>query len=177
MIHIHTRGEVRGPFTSEELSELWKFGEIGPDAADWYRGMKAWAPVTQFKPYDPVAARTPQDQIRLTTAHTVANAEIETELDIVASEYAHGMNFIGDLLVLLRDEWGGRSKKMQDALRSARVACLQELRKEAWLLGADAVIGIAFDYTELTGHGKSMTLLVASGTAVRLVQHPPPFSD
>lgn len=87
------------------------------------------------------------------------------------------MNFIGDLLVLLRDEWGGRSKKMQDALRSARVACLQELRKEAWLLGADAVIGIAFDYTELTGHGKSMTLLVASGTAVRLVQHPPPFSD
>ncbi len=121
-----------------------------------------------------MAARTPATHIRLTTAPTVVNAEIETEIDIITAEYAHGLSLIGDLMVEIRDGWGGRSKKMQDALRSARVACLAELRNEAFAIGADAVIGVDLDYTELSGHGKSMTLLVASGTAVRLVVSPPP---
>lgn len=175
MIYLHMDGETHGPFTADELSELWSCGEIAEGAHYWYRRMSGWTPVTEFKPPDPVAVRTPREAIVLTTAPTVANAKIEVELEILTAEYAHGLNLWGDLLVELRDGWGGRSQRMQETLRRARVSCLDELREEAWAIGADAVIAVDLDYVELGGHGKSMTLLVASGTAVRLAVTPPAF--
>lgn len=68
------------------------------------------------------------------------------------------------------DTFGGRSKTMQDGLREARKTALSELRLEAQALGADAVVGIDLDYSEISGGGKSMLFLVASGTAVKLDQ-------
>ena len=54
-------------------------------------------------------------------------------------------------------------------LRDARRTALGELRREAPMVGADAVIGIDLDYQELTGGGKGgMIMVVATGTAVRL---------
>ena len=38
---------------------------------------------------------------------------------------------------------------------------------EAYELGADGVIGIDLDYSEISGKGKGMLFLVASGTAVK----------
>ena len=55
---------------------------------------------------------------------------------------------------------------MQQGLKEARTAALDELRAEALALGADAVVGIDLDYSEISGGGKSMLFLVASGTAV-----------
>lgn len=52
--------------------------------------------------------------------------------------------------------------------KKAREAALIELRLEAHQLGADAVVGIDLDYSEISGSGKSMLFLVASGTAVRV---------
>ena len=66
--------------------------------------------------------------------------------------------------------FGGRSKSYQNALKDARIAVLNELRREATMLGADAVIGVSLDYSEISGGGKSTMFLVASGTAVRLAQ-------
>jgi len=39
---------------------------------------------------------------------------------------------------------------------------------EAMALGAHAVVGVDLDYSEISGGGKSMLFLVASGTAVTL---------
>lgn len=177
MIYVHMNGEQHGPFTVDELSELWKLGEIAPSASYWYRGMKSWEPVTGFKPPDPVAQRTPAERIRLSTADTIANAEIETELDIITAECVLGLAFLHDIFAAVRDVVGGRSKAMQDALRTARKTCLDELRNEAHALRADAVIAIDLDYSEISGQGKSMLFLVASGTAVRLVADPPPWPE
>ena len=47
-----------------------------------------------------------------------------------------------------------------------RETCLSELKVEADQLGANAVIGVDLDYSEISGGGKSMLFLVASGTAV-----------
>lgn len=54
------------------------------------------------------------------------------------------------------------------SLRAARKAVLGELKREAAELGADAVIAVDLDYSEISGGGKSMMMLVASGTAVKL---------
>lgn len=69
-----------------------------------------------------------------------------------------------------RDVFGGRNKSSRNALRDARIACLDELRREAEEMGANAVIGIDRDYSEISGGGKSMLFLVAAGTAVKVAK-------
>ena len=168
MIYLSVEGERHGPFTTEELSELWKAGEIDPAHAKyWYRGMPGWLPVSAFTPpsRDP---RTAASAIRLTTVNEVAKHDVEVELEIVSAECVLGMNVWQDFLAKLSDSAGGRSETMQATLKQARRTCLQELRREAFDLGADAVIGVNLAYSEISGPGKSMLFVVASGTAVRL---------
>lgn len=105
----------------------------------------------------------------LTTSMFVAGKEIENELEIITSEVVFGMNIFRDFFAGVRDIFGGRSAATQTVLRDARKAALSELRREALMVGADAVIAIDLDYQELAGGGKSgMLMIVASGTAVRL---------
>ena len=65
----------------------------------------------------------------------------------------------------IRDFVGGRSKAVQKTLRDSRRTALYELKKEAYEVGANAVVGVDLDYVELS-LGGSMVMLVASGTAV-----------
>ena len=101
----------------------------------------------------------------LSTTHSIPGREVQASLGIVSAECVLG---IRDLLGGLRDVIGGRSGTHQKALREARETCLQELAGNADELGADAVVGVDLDYSEISGGGKGMVLLVASGTAVRL---------
>lgn len=171
MIYVDVDGEPQGPFSADELSALWKAGEIDQSARYWYRGMFAWQPVSTFVA-PPVVPRTPLQSIVLTTAPTFARRAIEDELQIVTAECVLGMNIWSDLLAGFTDTFGGRSQTTQNALRAARTTCLDELRREAHGVGADGVIAISLAYSEMSGQGKSMLFLVASGTAVRL--GPPP---
>lgn len=102
------------------------------------------------------------------TTETAHNLPIAKRLDIISAEVVIGMHLFKDIAGVFRDVFGGRSKVMQDGLREARKSALDELRREAHALGADAVVGIDLDYSEISGGGKSMLFLVASGTAVTL---------
>jgi uncharacterized protein YbjQ (UPF0145 family) len=86
----------------------------------------------------------------------------------VSAEVVIGMHLFKDIAAAFRDTFGGRSKMMQDGLRDARKTAMTELRREALEIGADAVVGVKLDYSEISGGGKSMLFLVASGTAVTL---------
>ena len=66
----------------------------------------------------------------------------------------------------MTDFFGGRSEASQKVLKDAKNLCLKELKKEALQAGGNAVIAIDLDYSEMSGSGKSMLFLVASGTAV-----------
>lgn len=173
MIYVHVDGEAQGPFAADELSALWKAGEISPDALCWHRALPGWVPLSDFRAPvgTPVTAR---EHITLTTTPTFARRAIEAELEIVTSECVLGMNLWKDLLASVTDTFGGRSETTQKALRSARQTCLDELRREASWVRADGVVGVNLAYSEMSGQGKSMLFLVASGTAVRL--GPPPVT-
>ena len=107
--------------------------------------------------------------IILTTAPSVPNREVDAVIDIVTAECVFGMNIFRDFMASVRDVVGGRSGATQNVLRDARQTCLDELRQEARMAGADAVIAVDLDYSEISGGGKSgMLFLVASGTAVTL---------
>lgn len=102
------------------------------------------------------------------TTETSPNLEIAERLEIITAECVLGMNIFKDIGSSLRDLVGGRNEAYQKALKDARKAVLLDLRREALLIGADAVVAVDLDYSEISGGGKSMLFLVASGTAVRL---------
>ena len=108
--------------------------------------------------------------IILTTAPSLEGCPVTETLGIVTAECVAGVNIIIDWLAGIRDVVGGRSNSLQQVLRDARNSCLAELKLEADSLGANAVIGVNLDYSEISGGGKSMLFLVASGTAVKVRQ-------
>ena len=104
----------------------------------------------------------------LTTEFAMPEYKVTQRLDIITAECVFGMNMFRDMFASVRDILGGRSGASQKVLRDARKTCLTELRREALISGADAVIGVDLDYSEISGGGKSMLLVVASGTAVKI---------
>jgi len=107
-------------------------------------------------------------ELILTTETTMAGYEVEERIEIITAECVFGMNMFRDMFAGIRDIFGGRSSASQKVLRDSRRVCLTELRREALIVGANAVIGVDLDYNEISGDDKSMLFLVASGTAVRV---------
>ena len=104
-------------------------------------------------------------QAILLTTETAPNLNITKRIEIVTAECAFGMNIFKDLFAGVRDIVGGRSEAVQKTMRDSRKTVLYELKKEAYEVGANAVVGVDLDYVELSNAG-SMVMLVASGTAV-----------
>jgi uncharacterized protein YbjQ (UPF0145 family) len=107
-------------------------------------------------------------EIILTTETSMQGYKIVDRLEIITAECVFGMNMFRDYFAGIRDIFGGRSKASQKVLRDSRRVCLTELRREALISGANAVIGVDLDYNEISGDDKSMLFLVASGTAVTI---------
>ncbi|KJZ31405.1 hypothetical protein TW83_09025 [Paracoccus sp. S4493] len=99
------------------------------------------------------------------TTEATTDFIITRRIDIVTAECAFGMNAFKDLFAGVRNIVGGRSEAVQSTMRDARKTVLQELRREAHAIGANAVVGVDLDYVDLSGSG-TMVMLVASGTAV-----------
>ena len=99
------------------------------------------------------------------TTETAPNLNITRRIEIVTAECAFGMNIFKDLFAGIRDIVGGRSEAVQKTMRDSRRTALYELKKEAHMVGANAVVGVDLDYMEMSTAG-SMVLLVGSGTAV-----------
>lgn len=106
----------------------------------------------------------------LTTSGDVPGREIGTVISIVATEAAIGMNVLRDIANNRRDIVVGRAAASQTSLREARLACLNDLQREAAMVGADAVIAVDLDYNEIStpGSGGGILFVAASGTAVTL---------
>ena len=90
-------------------------------------------------------------------------------IDVISAECALGMNIFKDIANAWRDVGGGRAASLQGVLKEAKTTAMRELRQQALSVGADAVIGVDLDYTEITSSVVSggMLMVVATGTAVR----------
>ena len=106
--------------------------------------------------------------IVLTTETMLPDAGRIERLEVITAECVFGMNLFRDFFAGIRDVFGGHSAASQKVLRDSRKVCLTELRREALMVGANTVIGVDLDYSEISGDGKSMLLVVASGTAARV---------
>ncbi len=105
----------------------------------------------------------------MTTTPSVEGRRVTEYLGLVGGEAILGANIFKDLFASIRDIVGGRSAAYEKELQRAKEIALQEMRDEAAVLGANAVIGVDLDY-ETIGIGQSgnMLMVSASGTAVVL---------
>ena len=104
--------------------------------------------------------------VLLTTAHTLQDVTVTKYLGVVSAECAYGMNMFKDMFANVRNLVGGRSAAVEDTMRDSRETVMQELKREAHAKGANAVIAVDLDYTQLGAGGNMMLLVSASGTAV-----------
>lgn len=103
--------------------------------------------------------------MKLTTTDKLEGEKVEKELGIVSGEIVMGANLGRDILFSLKNLIGGRAESYEKALEKGRHEAIGDLKKEAKKLGADAVIGIKFDYGEM---GEGAMLITCTGTAVKL---------
>ena len=101
----------------------------------------------------------------LTTTPTIEGHPVRHYLGVVTSETIIGANVLKDFMAGIRDLVGGRSNAYEQVLREAKDAALQELTSRAQTLGANAIVGIDFDY-ETVGSSGSMLMVTCRGTAV-----------
>ena len=108
--------------------------------------------------------------ISLSTLSNLPGNRDYSVVGVVSAECVFGMNIFRDVFAAVRDVVGGRSDASEKVLKDLKATCLTELKEEAYKVGADAVLGIDLDYSEFSGGGKSMLFLVASGTAVKIIE-------
>ncbi|MBT3557366.1 MAG: YbjQ family protein [Rhodospirillales bacterium] len=102
----------------------------------------------------------------VTTEPMMDEYRVTQRLEVITAECVFGMNLFKDFFASITDIFGGRSSSSQKVLRDARHTCLTELRREALIAGANAILAVDLNYNEISGDGKSMLFLVATGTAV-----------
>jgi len=101
----------------------------------------------------------------ITTTDTIEGRRVVAYLGVVASDVVMGSNAIRDFFASVRDWVGGRAGSYEKVLADARNEAIGELAERAAKLGADAVIGVDFDYQSVGG---TMLMVAANGTAVKL---------
>ncbi len=104
----------------------------------------------------------------ISTTDSIDGRRVGTYLGIVAGQAVLGTNFVRDFFAGIRDIVGGRSGSYEKELRKAKQVALEEMAEEARELGADAVIGVDLDYEHIGTGERSMLMVSANGTAVRL---------
>jgi uncharacterized protein YbjQ (UPF0145 family) len=105
--------------------------------------------------------------VLLSTTATIDGRRVLSYHGLVTGEAILGANVFRDLFAGIRDIVGGRSAAYEKELRRAKDIALQEMSEQAQAMGANAVIGVDLDY-ETVGHGGSMWMVSACGTAVTI---------
>ncbi len=104
----------------------------------------------------------------VTTTDSVEGRRIGIYLGIVSGEAVLGTNIFRDFFAGIRDIVGGRSGSYEKELRRAKEVALEAMTEQAKDLGADAVVGVDLDYEHIGTGDRSMLMVTANGTAVKL---------
>lgn len=104
----------------------------------------------------------------ITTTDTIDNRPIAQYLGLVSGEAVMGTNVFKDFFASIRDIVGGRSGSYQDQLSDAKQHAIGDMAAMAQELGADAIVGVDLDYEAIGGDQRTLLMVVANGTAVKL---------
>ena len=107
-----------------------------------------------------------------TTTPSIEGYKIVEYISIVNVQVILGVDAWRDLMGSFRSWWGGRAESLEKELRAGFQLANDDLKKEAFLLNANAIIGVEFDGgMELAGDAGTndkMMVVSATGTAVNI---------
>lgn len=105
----------------------------------------------------------------LTTTNNISGYENLEYIGLISSELVIGINIFKDIGASIRDIIGGRSEGYEEEISNAKEEIIKKLENKARNKGADAIIGIDFNF-QCMGTKNAMILISVVGTAVKLEQ-------
>lgn len=106
----------------------------------------------------------------VTTTESIDGARVTDYLGIVSGDAVLGTNIFRDMFASIRDIVGGRTASYEKLLQEAKDTALAEMADRARALGADAILAVDLDYEVIGGDSKTMLMVSANGTAVKIAR-------
>ena len=106
------------------------------------------------------------EDVIIVTTPTISGLRVERVYGPAWGLVVRSRGLGGNIVAGLRTLAGGEIKEYTELLENTRQAAVERLREHAAALGANAVLGMRFDSSEL---GQSMSEIVAYGAAVSVV--------
>ena len=107
-------------------------------------------------------------RVIVTATETIQGATIEKYIDTICANTVIGTNVFSDIGASFSDFFGGYSGSYQNKLGEIYERAKSALINKAIGIGANAIVSFKVDFDEISGQGKSMFMVAASGTAVKL---------
>lgn len=106
----------------------------------------------------------------VTTTSTIPNTEISEIIDVIHSRVVVGTNVFSDISASFSDFFGGNNSSYEKRLAEITEKSIEGLKRKAAKIKASAIIDLKIDVDEISGGNKSMFMVTAIGTAVKLVK-------
>ena len=103
--------------------------------------------------------------IMVTSAPSFEGYDIVEYVDFIRHQSVFSSNFVQELAANIADSVGGEGRALEDKLEEAADNVMKEFKEIAEEKGANAVINISMDYTNLSGNVASV---MVTGTAVKI---------
>lgn len=112
------------------------------------------------------------DKFTITTTNNIEGCPVREYLDAISTNIVIGANFLSDFAASLTDFFGGASGTYRKKLAMIYANAKRQLMEQAKALGANAIIGFTVDFDEISGKGKAMLMVSATGTACIIEGNP-----
>lgn len=109
--------------------------------------------------------KNPKDLL-VTTTSGIEGVTIKQYLRPISAHIVTGTGFFSDFAASITDVFGGRSQTYQRQLSSIYNEAIESLKRSAYEIGGNCIVGLKVDLDEISGKGKSMFMVTAIGTAV-----------
>lgn len=109
------------------------------------------------------------NEMIVSTTNTIEGVEILHYFKPVSSHVILGSNIFNEFIGGITDIFGGNSATFEKQFQTIFNDSIQKLKYAAFDIGANAIIGLKIDVGEITGKGKSMFMVTAVGTAVKVL--------
>lgn len=103
--------------------------------------------------------------VKITTGYDFDGYKISDYRGIISGESVIGTGLFSEMLAACSDLMGMNSDSFSQKMRAVKTNALEQLRLQAIEIGANAIIGIDFDYITF---GNNMIGVSANGTAVQI---------
>ena len=108
-------------------------------------------------------------EVRIFTTPVLDGLKIAEYKGLVTAKNVRAVNIFRDFFTAFRDVFGGRSQSYQNVMQDMENEVIEEIKREAQKLGANAIVGFRIDFENIGSKNKSLLLAYAKGTAAVIV--------